>query len=128
MLGGCTLIDQRSFLPRPPPAVIAAAPIPADLALVTIPLGTAGSVYRAPLGRAVRAALAKKPLAAFLVVTAVPAAGDPAGAAGAALAARGEAVAVMRRIRAEGVARRRVRLMARSLPGSGRGEIRVYVR
>ncbi len=126
-LGGCTLIDQRTFAPRARPAA-AAPPLPADLALVSIRLGTRRAAYAGPLAQAVRAALAKKPGAAFLIEIAVADAGDPAAAAAAAAAARGQARAVMAVIARQGVAPGRMRLFARGRAGNAPGEIRVHVR
>lgn len=88
VLGGCALIDQRTFgAPPPPPKRVlpgtvapAAAALPIDprTPLVRITYATPDPVYRPMLDYAVRAALARRPNVVFDVMALSPPAKPPA--------------------------------------------------
>ena len=121
LLGGCTLIDQRTFNPAAgvapvvPPAPAPLVQVPTDpRALFTLrPPATLDAAAQQALARVVRAALARKPSATFAVVTIVPVPGDGTG----------PAEAVLRAVVAAGVSPGQTGLRAQS--GSP-AEIRVY--
>ena len=124
VLGGCTLIDQRTFDPHasdapviPPASPAAPGPPPGPPALVVVAPGATD--YRAALGEAVRAARARKADVVFNVVEVQAAdAAVPTGTA---------AADVARTIVAAGVPAQRVRLVARPESVGRAGEVRVYV-
>ena len=124
LVGGCTLIDQRTFDPHaseapviPPAPPAAPGPPPGPPALVVIAPGVTD--YRASLADAVRAARARKADVVFNVVEVQAAdAAVPMGTAG---------VEVARAITAAGVPAQRVRLVARPEASARVGEVRVYV-
>lgn len=124
LVGGCTLIDQRTFDPHasdapviPPAPPAAPGPPPGPPALVVVAPGATD--YRAALGDAVRAARARKAEVVFNVVEVQAAdAVLPTGTAGAEVA---------RAIVAAGVPAQRVRLVARPESAGRAGEVRVYV-
>lgn len=124
--GGCTLIDQRTFNPdagKPPP-VAAAPPTPAapaaPPALLTVRFDRPAAL-EAPVRQAVALARARKPDAAFDVVSVVP----DAGAVG---VGGDEAARVARLITAQGVPAARVNLQVRLDPAAGARDVRVFVR
>jgi hypothetical protein len=77
-LPACHLVDQRDFNPQagmpPPKKVVAVRPAPARPALVTIRYSEPHPDYREALTAAVKAALARKPAAQFIVSTVAPSA------------------------------------------------------
>lgn len=121
LLGGCTLIDQRTFNPNagvapivpPPPVPLVDAPTDPRALFTLRPPATLEATAQQTLARVVRAALARKPAAAFSVVAVVPALGEGSG----------QAEAVLRAVIAAGVAPGRASLRAQS--GSP-AEIRLY--
>ena len=80
LLGGCTLIDQRTFNPDAGRAPVVPAPAPALVvaptdprALFTLrPPATLDAAAQETLARLVRAALARKPTATFAAVAVLP--------------------------------------------------------
>ena len=125
-LGGCTLIDQRTFNPQagaPPPVAkpptsaegTAAESGPPPLLVIRLP--AAGDV-RGEVAKAVAAARARKPDVVFDVVELTSGSGATVGA---------EAEEVARMITAQGVPQSRVRLAARPTAQAAR-EVRVYIR
>lgn len=128
LLGGCTLIDQRTFNPEAgQPPVIAAAPAAAPAPAGPPALLTVRFDQPAPIEDSVRQAVAlaraRKPDVAFDVVSVVSAADDAAVRAGSAEAAR-----VARLIIAQGVPAARVSLQARLDPAAAAREVRVFIR
>lgn len=127
LLGGCTLIDQRTFNPRaglgpePPPG-----PKPVG-ALISIDFAKPDPVYEAPLRQAVAAALARKADVAFDVVTVVPATGTIAEQVAAADSIKADARSVARVISGEGVADDVVHLLVRAEPGVTGRQVQVFV-
>ena len=125
--GGCTLIDQRTFNPdagKPPPAAVAApAPSPPPAgppALLTVRFDRPAAI-EGPVRQAVVLARARKPDAAFDVVSVVPDT-NAAGVGGT------EAAHVARLITAQGVPATRVTLQVRLDPAATAREVRVFVR
>ena len=121
LLGGCTLIDQRTFNPNagvapivpPPAAPLVDTPIDPRALFTLRPPATLNAAAQQTLARVVRAALARKPTATFAVVAVAPAPGDGSG----------QAETVLRALFAAGVAPGHAFLGARS--GSP-AEIRLY--
>jgi len=135
LLGGCALVDQRTFDPQagappvvPKPPVAAAQP---DRALggmapfVTIRLGQ-DTGYDAAVGQATAEALARKPDARFTVLTAVPP-GTTDAEAYAVAQAGSEAARIASLIERHGVPASRVQLQARAEPNLPARELRIYV-
>lgn len=121
LLGGCTLIDQRTFNPNagvasivpPPPAPLVDAPTDPRALFTLRPPATLDAAAQQALARVVRAALARKPTATFAVVAVAPAPGDGSG----------QAESVLRAVFAAGVAPGHASLRAQS--GSP-AEIRLF--
>ena len=121
LIGGCTLIDQRTFNPDAgrapvvpaPPAALVVAPTDPRALFTLRPPATLDAAAQDVLTRVIRAALARKPKATFAAVAILPAAG----------ADTGQAEAVLRAVIAAGVAPGQTILRAQS--GSP-AETRVY--
>lgn len=137
-LGGCTLVDQRTFdpragtppeVPKPPTAVATAQPdrgLDGAPPFLTVRVGQ-DTGYDSAIAQAVTAALARKRDARFIVLTAVPPGTDAAEAAAVAeTAPEAERVALL--IERRGVQAARVQLQARAEPNLAGREVRVYVR
>lgn len=135
-LGGCKLVDQRTFDPQAGmPPFVPTPPAPAarpDRALdglsplVTIRLAQDAN-YDQAIRQATAAVLARKRDAQFTVLTAIPPGTADAQAAAVAAYAP-EAARVAGIIERRGVPPRRVRLEARAEPNLGAPEMRLYVR
>ena len=123
-LGGCTLIDQRSFQPAGQPPQFAAAP--AGLPLVSVRMD--GADFRPALVEAVQAAQQRRPEAAFDVLALVPSAAAPAQQDRQVTEAARDARMVAEAMGAAGVASDRIRLGLRGDPGSPSREVRVFLR
>lgn len=138
LLGGCTLIDQRTFgAPPPPPKMAvtgaiapAAAALPVDprVPLVRIAYATPDPVFRPMLDYAVHAAQARDPGVAFDVVSVTPGGGAAPAAAPALPPGAADAASVMRAIMALGVPAARIHLMLATDAKVTTREVRVYVR
>jgi hypothetical protein len=129
LVGGCTMIDQRTFNPRAglgPPSPPPTGPGPAP-ALMTIDFEKPDPIYEAQLREAVDQALARKPMVSFDVVTVVPAVGTPAQQVDAADSIRADARTVARIISDEGVDDDRVHLLARAETGVVGRQLQIYV-
>jgi hypothetical protein len=127
LLGGCALIDQRTFNPNagkgpPPPPPPAATP-----ALISVDFSKPNPVYETPLRRAVDEALARKPTVVFDVTIVVPATGSTAEQADAATSIRADAREVARIIVDQGVDEDRVHMLARAESGIVGRLVQVYV-
>lgn len=135
-LAGCALPDQRTFgaasyLPPvhpPPPAKPPPPPWPGPSPLVVIQFADLSADYAGPLEQAVRAAEARKPDVAFLVVGVAPAAGSPAAQRAAAAHAAKAAQTVMHAIAGMGVPTGRLLLAARTDPTVKAEQVEIYVR
>ena len=136
VLGGCTLIDQRTFNPEAgAPPIVPKPPVPAPqpdrtldgaVPFVGFRIGH-DTGYEPAIAQAVTVALARKRDAQFTVLTAVPpGTADTEAAAVAAVAP--EAARVASLIIRRGVPAARVQLQARSEPNLAAPELRVYVR
>jgi hypothetical protein len=129
LMGGCTLIDQRTFNPRaglgpvPPPST---APAPAP-ALITINFEKPNPVYEAQLREAVDQALARKPNVIFDVVTVVPETGTPEQQVEAAVSIRADARDVARIITDQGASPDQVHMLARAEAKAIGRQVQVYV-
>ena len=133
-LGGCKLVDQRSFdaradrkpvphVPPPPPG----RPLAPPLALVRF--GAGPGDWQPGLSAIVRQALARKPLALFRVETVVPAHGTPqAQAVRLADAAGQDGRMVADTIVAAGASSAQVEMTASSDAAVTQPEVRVTVR
>ncbi len=129
LLGGCTLIDQRTFNPRadmPPEPPPSTAPGPAP-PLITVDFEKPNPAYEMPLREAVDQALSRKPTVEFDVVTVVPAAGMPAQQVDAAISIRADAREIARIIGNEGVDAERIHMLARAEPKAAGRQVQVYV-
>ncbi len=134
LLGGCKLVDQRTFDARadrkpvphvPPPSP--GRPPPPPLALVRF--GTGPEDWQPALSAIVRQALARKPLALFRVETVVPAKGTPqAQALVLADSARHRGRMVADTIVAAGASSSQVEMTASSDAAVTQPEVRVTVR
>jgi hypothetical protein len=129
LLGGCTLVDQRTFNPRagmepPPPPSTAPGPPPP---LITVDFEKPNPAYEAPLREAVDQALSRKQTVEFDVITIVPAVGLPAQQVDAAISIRADARDIARVIGNEGVDPDRIHMLARAEPGVTARQVRVYV-
>ncbi|WP_158745595.1 hypothetical protein [Acidisphaera sp. L21] len=128
LVGGCTLIDQRTFNPhageRPKIAQPAQAVAPA---LVTVDYGTPDPQYAGALHQAVTDAVARKPDVQFDVVTVVPAIGTPANQVAAATGITANAREIARAISADGVDDDRIHLEARAVSGATSRQVQVFV-
>jgi hypothetical protein len=123
VLGGCHLLDQRDFQPKPV-AKPAPPPVPdpeTRTALVTIDYAKANPDYHTALAAAVHAVETRRPNSLYDVVAVVA---DAAGA----VAGRTHAADVMIEIEAEGVIPARIQLGVRLDPGRKVPQVRVYLR
>lgn len=155
LLGGCTLVDQRTFQPRaaqPGAAEIAVAPLP-EVPLLTVRLGaprlgeTAGPSFGqaldrainlsedragidlgSPAAQAVQAGQARNPQAVFDVLALVPTRAAPAEQDRRVAQASADALTVAGALAAAGVPPARLRLGLRGDPGTPPREVRVYAR
>ena len=131
LLGGCTLIDQRTFNPmagaKPAPPLPPPGPAPAP-PLVTIDFGRPNPDYTTALQQAVDQARSRKPDVQFDVVTVVPNTGTPENQVAAATALTADAREVARRIEANGVDDDHIHLLARAQIGVPTRRIEIYVR
>ncbi|MBE7210598.1 MAG: hypothetical protein INR65_06225 [Gluconacetobacter diazotrophicus] len=133
LLGGCKLVDQRTFDPaagRPPvpryPPAPPPKPAPAPLALVRF---NNGDDWRPAVTAIVRAALERKPDAVFRVLTVVPGGGTPEQQATLlAGAARTQGAAVADTVRAAGAEARQIELAGTADPGIRDVEVRLTAR
>lgn len=133
-LGGCKLVDQRTFdaaanrkpVPQVPPAVPGAPPVPP---LAAVRFGAPPESWQPGLIEIVRMALARKPEALFQVQTLVPARGTPQAQA-AALAASGRTGGrlVAETIVSAGASSAQVEMTASSDASVTEPEVRVYVK
>jgi hypothetical protein len=155
LLGGCTLVDQRTFQPRPaqPGAAELAAARPDDTPLLTVRLGIpllgeptgpsfgqtldraitlsedrAGLDLGSPAADAVRAGQARNPDAVFDVLALVPTRAPPAEQDRRVAQASVDALTVANALAAAGVPPARLRLGLRGDPGTPPREVRVYAR
>lgn len=129
VLGGCTLVDQRTFNPQAgahPKIAAPAGPAPA-VALVTIDFGKPNPDYLAALHQAVGDAVGIKPDVEFDVVTVVPGSGTTEQQVAAATSITGDAREVARAINRDGVDDDRIHLEARSDPGVTSRQVQVFV-
>ncbi len=128
-LGGCKLIDQRTFAPAPE-APTPAAPRSTETRtpLISVAAGTKLATYEPLLRSPVRAAEARDPAVRFDVISVVPASGTLAEQVKAADAVRASAAEVAQALIAAGVAESRISLGARPDPTVHGPEVRVYLR
>ncbi len=129
LLGGCTLIDQRTFNPRAgmgplPPPVTGPGPVPP---LIAVDFSKPAPVYEQPLRQAVEQALARKATVTFDVTIVVPNTGTVDEQADAAASIRADARDVARIIVDEGVDEGRVHMLARAESGIVGRQVQVYV-
>lgn len=123
-LGGCHLIDQTDFRPKPPAPPPAPPPVPDPekrTALVTIDFAKANPDYTAALTTVIHTVESRRPGVLYDVVAV-------AGDANTVLAARTHAEEVMIAIEAAGVIPARVQLGLRIDPGRKIPQVRVYLR
>ena len=128
-LGGCTLIDQRTFerTPAAPTAdAVAGAALPAQ-ALLTIQFDGEDDWHPA-LQQAVEAAQSRKPDVAFEVAATVPTGATPAVQDRMLRQGATDATAVANGLLSLGVDPARVHIAVRGDAGSPPREVRVYVR
>lgn len=132
-IGGCKLVDQRTFdrtadkppVPRAPPAAaVPAGPTP----LVTIRFPADPSDWQGVVRTAVGLARSRKPNVLFRVESLAAPGADPAATAAALSRAAGDARAVADTIVAAGADRGEVELTATTDPGLRGEEIRIFVR
>jgi hypothetical protein len=155
LLGGCTLVDQRTFQPRAakPGAAELAAVRPDETPLLTVRLGApllgepggpsygqaldrainlsedrAGIDLGSPAAEAVRAGQARNPDAVFDVLALVPTRAAPAEQDRRVTQAGADALTVANSLAAAGVPPARLRLGLRGDPGNPPREVRVYAR
>lgn len=127
LLGGCTLIDQRTFNHRAGMGpVVPPGPGPAP-PLISINFSKPDPVYEAPLRHAVEEALARKPTIVFDVTIVVPATGTTAEQADAAASIRADAADVARIVADAGVDQDRIHLLAQAQSGIVGRLVQVYV-
>ena len=130
LLGGCTLVDQRTFNPHA--GELAKAPLPAGpapaLPLVTVDFARPNPDYAAALQQAVNQALALKPNVQFDVVTMVPATGTPAEQVAAATGLTPDARQIARDINQDGVDDDNIHLSARADVAVATRQVQVFVR
>jgi hypothetical protein len=127
LLGGCTLIDQRTFNPRAGMGpIVPPGPGPPP-ALISVDFSKPHPVYETPLRQAVEQALARKPTVVFDVTIVVPDTGTVAQQTAAAASIRADARDVARIITEEGVDEQRVHLLARAESGIVGLQVQVYV-
>jgi hypothetical protein len=155
LLGGCTLVDQRTFQPRaaqPGPAELAALR-PPETPLLTVRLGAtrigepagpsfgqaldrainlsenrAGIDLGSPAAEAVRTGQARNPDAVFDVLALVPTRAAPAEQDRRVAQAGADALTVASSLAAAGVPPARLRLGLHGDPGDPPREVRVYAR
>jgi hypothetical protein len=129
LLGGCTLVDQRTFQRTPAPAAdeIARASLP-PLPLLVIRFDQVDTDYGPALSAVVEAAQSHKPDTVFDVLTPIPTKAsrevqDRYTAQGAA-----DATDVANALAADGVLPDRIHLGLRGDPGTPPREVRIYGR
>ncbi len=136
-LGGCKLIDQRSFEPRATApssgqvarsSQVAATRLVPALPLVSVFPGDLEHDWRPDVAAAVRAALVRRPDAAFDIVTPIPTARGPDAQRAAMLTGSADAAAVAAVMQAEGIPAERLHLGARGDAGNPRRDVLVFVR
>lgn len=129
---GCTLIDQKTFAPDPEPPTasqIASSSQPdRRVPLLMIRYDVPNPAYEEPLRTAIQAARQRNPNFEFDVVAVAPGAGGAPNAATAVLAARDDALDVMRTMIRLGIPAQSIRLAARTDAAVAVREVRVYVR
>ncbi len=133
LVGGCKLVDQRTFVAgadRPPVVVPPRArATPGPVPLVAIRFPSPPDDWTGPLRVAVDLARARKPDVLFTVDSATGAAGGPAASAARLRSASHDAGAIADAIVADGVDRLQVVLTASTEPALGAGSVvRVFVR
>ena len=132
-VGGCKLVDQRTFdrtADRPPVPVAPPAPHVAGGpdALVSFPVSAPIDEWAGVLRTAVELARSRKPDVLFQVRTLVPPSGDPDAEASALAASLPAARAAADVIVDDGVPRAQVELSAGTAPGLHAPAIRIFVR
>ena len=129
MLGGCTLIDQRTFrrTSAPDPAASAPRPLPA-LPLIVIRFDRPDDDYRPALETAVQDAQVRNPAVSFDVLTPIPTKATPEVQRTYIAQGSEDAKTVGRNLQEIGVDADRVHLGFRGDDGSPPREVRVYVR
>jgi hypothetical protein len=129
MLGGCTLIDQRTFrrTSAPDPATAAARPLPA-LPLIVIRFDHPDDDYGPALTTAVQDAQVRNPAADFDVLTPIPTKASPDVQKQFIAQGSEDASVIGRALQAIGVDADRVHLGFRGDDGSPPREVRVYAR
>ena len=131
-VSGCTLVDQTTFItkpPAPPPGPVVEAPrLEKRAPLIVIAFTTPAPDYAAALASAVRAAEASRKGIGYDVIGMAPAAGTPAVQAQAEHEAAVNATTTMRAILADDVPASRIRLGVRTEIGLAGPQVRVFVR
>jgi hypothetical protein len=128
-LGGCKLIDQRTFQrtpPKPDAATMARAWVPAP-PLATIRLANPSADWRAGLDAAVRAAQARKPDVRFRVMTPIPTSATRTIQAQYLKVGEADAQMIARALVEDGVPPGRIMLGFVGDPGTPTREVRLYV-
>jgi hypothetical protein len=128
-LGGCTLVDQRTFNAEAgkPPVVPPPPGPPAQKPLITIDFSGVRPDYAEALRQAVEQAVSRKPSVAFEVATVVPNKGTPAEQVAAATGLTPDARDVARAINADGVNDDKIKLTARAVAGVDSRQVQVFV-
>ncbi len=129
-LGGCTLVDQRTFAGNPEPpasAQVAATPDAARTPLVSIGFDRLDPHYQDLLRYAVAEAMLRRPDVAFDVVAVLPKSDTQTEANDRLAQGETDALAVARALREQGIPADRVILGARVDPAAKGREVRVYV-
>lgn len=128
-LGGCRMIDQRSFErtpPAPDPTALA-RPVPAPLPTARLRLDDPGTQWQTTLGDAVQQAIDHNPDAAFDLLTPIPTAASRAEQDRFAAQGVADAQTVAAALQQDGVDAARITLGYQGDAGKPVREVRVYV-
>jgi len=130
LLGGCKLIDQRTFerAPTGPAAAQLARPDLPPLPLLTINPSKPDADWRTALADAVLAAGARKPDVSFEVVTPIPTSAKQPVQDDYARNGQADAQVVATALQSDGVLPERISLRFQGDPGAPAREVRLYVR
>ncbi len=128
LLGGCKLIDQRTFetTPTAPAAAQLNRPGLPPLPLLTMNPANPNTDWQTPLGEAVLAAEARKPDVRFNVVTPIPTSATQAVQNTYAKNGQADAQAVAWQLQADGIAPDHISIRFQGDPGAPPREVRLY--
>jgi hypothetical protein len=130
LLGGCRLVDQRTFesAPTAPEAAAMTHTNLPPLPLIVVTPAIPDSDWRGPLAQAVEAARARKPDVTFEVVTPIPTSANRSVQDDFMRHGQDDQQVVDRELQADGVPPERITPRFQGDPGAPPREVRLYAR